>query len=231
MLTNSQMAPLTRSKEREVTPPSQSSRCEATTLKRVRFFDAYDDQYPSKSLRLISRENQLHVSTASYWLRQREQLGSPAYRHTRQRSEILGRRPKVSKEQCEILVSPTQNPVRDQHYEVQIKHHNLDTSVRQLQRRLKQTIKGGQRYKQAYIQKKISPRNLQSRAKYGRDHQHKTIENFWQFVYFTDEAHIDPSSKPQGLILREQGTRYNIENIQEGPEKEGVRLHVAAWIN
>ena len=50
-------------------------------------------------------------------------------------------------------------------------------------------------------------------------------------MYFTDEAHIDPSSKPQGLILREQGTRYNTENIQERPEKEGVRLHVAAWIN
>jgi hypothetical protein len=50
-------------------------------------------------------------------------------------------------------------------------------------------------------------------------------------VYFTDEAHIDPSSITQGRILREQGTRYSTENIQERPEKSGVQLHIAAWIN
>jgi hypothetical protein len=130
-----------------------------------------------------------------------------------------------------VLVSPTQNPVRDQHYEAQIKHYKLDTSVRQLQRRLKQTTNRGQRYKQAYIQKEISPKNRALRTKYGQDHQDKTITNFWQFVYFTDEAHIDPSSITQGRILREQGTRYSTENIQERPEKSGVQLHIAAWIN
>jgi hypothetical protein len=46
-----------------------------------------------------------------------------------------------------------------------------------------------------------------------------------------NEAHIDPSSMVQGRILREQGTRYDTENIQERPEKQGVRLHIAAWIN
>jgi hypothetical protein len=225
------MAPSTRSINRETTPVGQLPRCEADTLKKKHFFDAYDEHYPSKSLRLISRENQVHVSTASYWLRQRNQLGSPAYRHTRKKSQILGRRSKVSKEQCKQLVSPSRNAVRDQRYEVQIQHHNLDISVRQLQRRLKQTTNRGQRYKQAYIQKKISPKNRALRTKYGQDHQDKTINNFWQFVYFTDEAHIDPTSVTQGYILREQGTRYKTENIQERPEKTGIQLHIAAWIN
>ena len=59
----------------------------------------------------------------------------------------------------------------------------------------------------------------------------KGIDDFWQFHFFTDEAHIDPSSQAQGNILREQGTRYATENIQERGEKIGVKLHIAAWIN
>jgi hypothetical protein len=48
---------------------------------------------------------------------------------------------------------------------------------------------------------------------------------------FTDKAHIDPSSLCQSYILREQGHRYNPENIQERGEKTGVKLHIARWIN
>ena len=32
-------------------------------------------------------------------------------------------------------------------------------------------------------------------------------------------------------MLREQGTRYNLENIQQRPELEGVKLHIAGWVN
>lgn len=35
----------------------------------------------------------------------------------------------------------------------------------------------------------------------------------------------------QSHILREQGTRYNTENIQERGEKGGGRLYIAGWIN
>ena len=69
------------------------------------------------------------------------------------------------------------------------------------------------------------------RVKYGEEHQHKTVDDFWQYVFFTDEAHIDPSSTSQGCILREQGTRYDTANIQERGEKIGVKLHIAALIN
>ena len=31
--------------------------------------------------------------------------------------------------------------------------------------------------------------------------------------------------------LRERGTRYDTENIQERGEKTGVKLHIAAWCN
>jgi hypothetical protein len=83
----------------------------------------------------------------------------------------------------------------------------------------------------AYIQKKISPKNYRLRVQYGHEHKDKSIDDFWQFIYFTDEAHIDPSSQGQGHILREQGTRMDTENIQERGEKTGVKLHIRAWAN
>ncbi len=91
--------------------------------------------------------------------------------------------------------------------------------------------KGARRYKQAYIKKQISLKNQQERAKYGQKYQGLSIDDFWHNIVYTDECHIDPSSLKQGFILREEGTRYNTENIQQRPEKKGVRLHIAAWIN
>jgi hypothetical protein len=129
-----------------------------------------------------------------------------------------------------MLVS-TSNPVRDQPYEVQIKSHEHPIKKRALQAGLKRHIKGGRRFKQAYIGKEISPTNRAARVKYGEKYQHETIDSFWQYVYFTDEAHIDPSSQGINHILHEEGTRYEPDNIQERAGKEGVKLHIAGWCN
>jgi hypothetical protein len=127
-----------------------------------------------------------------------------------------------------MLVSPTRNPVRDQLYKAQIKYYKLDIKPRQLQRRLKECTNSGQRYKQAYIQKVLSTANKRKRLEYCQEHKGKSIEDFWQYIIFTDEAYIDPSSIRQGYILREQGHRYDTENIQERPELLGVRIHCTA---
>jgi hypothetical protein len=50
-------------------------------------------------------------------------------------------------------------------------------------------------------------------------------------VTFIDEAYFNPSSRPVGFILREEGTRYNKENVEERGAKEGNQLHVAGWCN
>ena len=83
---------------------------------------------------------------------------------------------------------------------------------------------------QAYICKIISPANLRKRTEYGREHQGKTVDSSQRLVYFTDEAHIDPSSETQGHILRKQGTRYDAENIQQRPEKIGVKV-TCSWMD
>ena len=67
-----------------------------------------------------------------------------------------------------MLISPRRNPVRDQPYEAQIDYYNLPIKPRQLQRKLKEHTKGGQRHKQAYIKKELSAGNLKLRENYGR---------------------------------------------------------------
>ncbi|KAL2041975.1 hypothetical protein N7G274_005163 [Stereocaulon virgatum] len=70
-----------------------------------------------------------------------------------------------------------------------------------------------------------------SRAILGKKYQSSSVDNFWQYVFFTDEAHIDPISTIQGHVLRPPGTRYEPQNIQQRGEKNGVKLHIAAWVN
>jgi hypothetical protein len=81
------------------------------------------------------------------------------------------------------------------------------------------------------VKKKISDINRTLRTRYGEEYKGKTVYDFWQFHFFTDEAHIDSFSMYQDNILREQGRRYDTENIQERGEKTGVKLYIAAWIN
>jgi len=118
-----------------------------------------------------------------------------------------------------MLVSSSKNPVRDQMLEAQIEHHKLGISRRTLTRRLKVNIKRARRFKQAYVKKEISGLNYKKREDYSREHKNKIIYDFWQYIYFTDEAYINPSSQAQGYILREEGTRTDTENIQERGEK------------
>ncbi len=49
-------------------------------------------------------------------------------------------------------------------------------------------------------------------------------------MHFTDEAHFDPDQMYEERVLREEGTRYEPENMQTMPDIEGVKLHVAASI-
>ena len=224
------MAPTTRAIKRDTTPDRHIANCEYDTVKKTRFYDAYDERFPRESLRSISRSENVPESSARKLLQQRKLLGSLVYRKARPQSHNLGRHEIVSEDTYRMLVS-TSNPVRDQPYEVQIESHHLPIKKRALQAGLKRNIKGGRRFKQAYIGKEISPTNRAARVKYGEKYQHETIDSFWQYIYFTDEAHIDPSSQGINYILREEGTRYEPDNIQERAAKEGVKLHIAGWCN
>jgi hypothetical protein len=57
--------------------------------------------------------------------------------------------------------------------------------------------------------------SCEERVVYGKEHKDKPVEDFWSYIFFTDEAHIDSTSQAVGDILREQEKRYNDENTQE----------------
>ena len=225
------MSRTTRSKYYPSTPKRSQRRREASTSKKSRFFDALDRSGGRKSFRTLAKEYAPSLTTAHRWKTQRQHIGSPSYHRTRRLSEKLGRRPIVTKDVCQMLIDPRKNPIRDQTYEAQISFHNLGVKKHAVLKGLKKHTKRGQRYKQAYIQKKISAKNLRIRTSYGEEHQGKTIDNFWSHILYTDEAHIDPSAIGVGFILREEGSRYETENIQERGDLKGVKLHIAGWVN
>lgn len=215
------------------TPPESAGRgrTEADTIRKTRFFEAYDIQQPGATIAQVSEQQGVPLRTAENWLRQRRQIGIAAYRRTgKQRS---GRPPKVTNPQLDQLLDRS-NPVRDQHYECQIQHFNLDCSKRTLQRALQP--RQARRYRKA-VARAISDKNQGERVQYGKEHKGKTIEDFWQYIHFTDEAHIDPSEFAQEYVLREQGTRYEAYNLQKNSTQniwqslDGAKLHIAASIS
>ena len=221
------MAPNTRSTRRDTTPPRHQVGTEHDTPSRVRFQSALK-QYGS--ITRAAKAEKIAPSTAKRWSKQFKQYGSPALRRTRKLSKRLGRPSKLSPSKYKMLISPTRNPVRDQIYEAQIAFHNLGVTKRTLRYGLDKNTKGAKRYKMPYINKVLTPKNLQQRVAYGNRRLHKGVMDFWQYCEFTDEFHLDPLQMKQSHMLREQGTRNNAENFQQRPKLEGVTLHVAGWV-
>lgn len=225
------MAPTTRQNDRSTPPPNETIAREASTIKKTRFFDAFDARFQNESTRSICRDLKVDPKTGRRWLQQRREIGQKAYRRTRNTSLRLGRPFSVTEKELQMLISPSKNPVRNQAYEAQIAYHKIPLRKRALQQNLTHRTSGSRRYKQAYVSKILSQKTREKRVKFGQKHQGISVEDFWQYVFFTDEAHIDPTSTVQGHILRPQGTRYEPQNIQQRGEKKGVRLHVATWVN
>src|SRR5687767_14981854 len=73
--------------------PTKPKRHEFDTPQRARFYHAYDSQKNTKSLASICKQDDVNIKppTARRWLKEREILGSPANRRTRNRSDKLGR--------------------------------------------------------------------------------------------------------------------------------------------
>ena len=107
----------------------------------------------------------------------------------------------------------------------------INLKPRRARDHLKTDTNGGRIYKAAFVQKEISKKNLKERMEYGEHWQPYTVGDHWSRVFFTDEAHIDPSAQPAPTIMRERGKRYNPENVVERPKLKGSKFHIAAWIS
>ena len=100
------MAIITRSRARQTTPDAPTSRYEADTIKKSRFFDNWDKERDSKSLTAIAEDSCTTRYTGARWLKEREEYGREVFRSSRKKSKKLGRNTKLSKQQVRDLCDP-----------------------------------------------------------------------------------------------------------------------------
>ena len=215
------------------TPPRSPKRHEYDTIRRSRFYNAFDSKQKGDSLRQICKNPQINIptSTGRLWLTQREQLGEQAFRRTRKISTRLGRKYRVSEATLAPLLDEN-NPLNTKPYETQIKELRLPLTTRSLRYNFSKRF-GARRYKKPYTSE-ISKKNRKERVEYGEEHQNKTISAFWQWIYFTDEAHFnskDLATKAE-YSLRRPGSKARLSRLKERVESGlNVTLHVAAGIS
>jgi len=214
------------------TPPRAIKRKEYDTLKKTRFFSAFDNKKSEDSLAGICKQPDINLppSTARTWLRKRQLIGSPAFRRTRKLSSRLGRRFTVSESTLDELLDEN-NPLNDKPYTTQVQQLQLPITPRVLQRNFSKR-KGAKRYKMPYT-KEISQNNREKRVKYGQEHQ-KSVMEFWQYVLFTDEAHFSSRDLQNASIyaLRQPSTSQRLSRLKETRVSGlDVTLHVAAGIS
>jgi hypothetical protein len=225
------MAPTTRSKLDLRTPPKRPKQVEATTIGKTTFFLVWDDRPVGEGRNLFCDRTGYKRSTTTKWLKQREVLGPEAYRRTRPRSERLGKPSRMSDTEVQALLDPKRNPYYKQRYECMIEKLSLPIQERQLKRRLTQSTNNAQRYKAATFKDDLSDRVKDLRQEYGKYHETHTVDNYWRWVVLTDEMHIDPTTEGDDYVLREEGTRYDLENIVPRSPTTGIRFHIAGWAN
>ena len=106
---------------------------------------------------------------------------------------------KVSDEQLKQLVN-ARSSTRSQNLEFQMDKVGVNCHPRKLKNALVTRTNNARKYRKAKV-KKIKPKNKHERVEYGHRHKGKTISEFWRFIHFTDEAHIDPTKVFNETIL------------------------------
>jgi len=218
------MAPNTPKKRDSKTP-----RREWDTIKRNRFFDAFDSAPKGATPGEIAHLPGINIpsSTARGWLSKREQIGQAAIRRTRRTSSILGRNSLVSAADLAQITNQN-NLIHEMGYRDQVEKLDSRATPRTLRHHANKA--GAKRFKKQY-QVKISKKNQELRRQYGNLHLKDTLTGFWQWVWFTDEAHF------QSIKLAEV-PEYELRYPgQEGGINESkatnldVTVHVSAGIS
>ena len=210
------------------TPPQNKHHYEADTVRRTRFFHAIDTRASNIIIKDVCEAENVSHNTGKEWLKQRQRLGDAASRRIGKFRS--GRPKKMSSDTMNMMLDPQQNPVRDQPWPAQIEHFQLDVAPRTLRAAFNQRSPRASRFKKAIV-RSISNKNKLLRKQYAESHKTHTVVDYWQYVHFTDEAHFDSDQMFQERTLREEGTRYEQENMQTMSDMKEVKLHVAASIS
>ena len=75
----------------------------------------------------------------------------------------------------------------------------------------------------------ISDTNKSLRTDYGYTYKDETVDSLWQWIHWTDEAHIDRAQAIDQWIFREQGHSEGL--LMEQPAVGSLVLHIAASVS
>jgi hypothetical protein len=120
------------------------------------------------------------------------------------------------------------DPIHEKHYSEQAKELPKQPSERTLRRHCAQI--GAYRFKKPFITE-ISNPNKQKRVQYGREHEKETLTGYWEWIWFTDEAHFQ-SIKLQNTAeyeLRIPGQEREYKVLKESGLD--ITLHIAAGVS
>ncbi len=206
---------------------SSSKRVKVDIIKRTRFFHVIDHR-DKKFIFTICKEKNVSLSTSKKWLRQRKQLRSTAASRRVSKNRAEGS-VKVTSDQLNEMLNVKKNLVRDQTWEIQINHFQLNCTSRTIKKVCKRRFKKASRYRMIKV-KKLNEKNKKLRVEYDHRHVIETMNFFWQYVHFIDEAHFDLDEIFSKRVLREESTRFESENMQIMSDMKEVKLHFAISI-
>lgn len=225
-----------RLRTREITP-DRPLHAHADSLKRARFYYAYDhnDGPARMSAQALFKMLDVPKSTAYDWLQERREIGEKATRRHKGRVEkqLLrsapgpGRPRIIPNASLQALLNSDQR-ARRRRLETQARAQGIEASRRTLQRSLRRLNAGMFR---GSTQSPITRPQAQERQEFATIYRWKSIEGFWDGVIFTDEAHMSLDDFPDEWILRVIGQREEPENVIVRPPKTANVVHFAAWIN
>ncbi len=212
---------------RPTTPLNSPRRAEHTTPQKVRFFTFYDTE--KCTIAEAAREAGVLRSTASRWIKKRQDLGDAAIRRTRPLSTTLGRPSNVDTAHLHALLEPD-HPSHYLKYDVMAEKENIPLTGRSLRRQFARI--GARKFRTPTV-KPISSTNKTKRRQYCGARCRKTVTDYWKFVYFTDEAHFrtrDLSARDEYDLRKPNGQR-RLERLQELKPSIDITVHVAAGIS
>ncbi|KAF2818568.1 hypothetical protein CC86DRAFT_433402, partial [Ophiobolus disseminans] len=143
-----------------------------------------------------------------------------------------GRPWRVPAERIKALLNDRENSVRDAPILVQQRENSIPLCPRALRYNLSNR-EDAHLYVAAYSDE-ISEANKRHRVSYSNTYKDRPIRGFWDTVYFTDEAHFNPTeSFQQPRILRRKGERLKQGNIRTQKKRKSspLTLHMYASVN
>jgi hypothetical protein len=164
------------------------------TTHRSKYFFHIDHKRDGETNNSIAIEHGIDPSTGRRWRQEVCELGNERRvrkEKAEQNNQKLGRPFWVCQEKLQELLDDP-NIVRDKPLTVQAYVHDRPLKKRALEYNFSERF-DAHMYLQAYTQEVRNKRSKRQRINYGEEHKDKPIFGFWDGIFFTDEAHYNPT--------------------------------------